>query len=142
MRNHEQEQEQEQEQDNSFSPNSDEFRLAKLLYNLILENDPKAKKPKLQNWAYEIDKLHRIEGRPFEEIEAVIRWCQKDDFWHANILSAGKLRKQFSQLILKMKGNNNGTNRGSKQPGFRKIGAAGPRSSKYSHLGTDLPTAG
>lgn len=140
MRNHEQEQEQEleQEQDNIFSPNSDEFRLAKLLYDLILENDPKAKKPKLQNWAYDIDKLHRLDGRSFKEIETVIRWCQKDDFWLANILSAGKLRSQFQQLILKMKGNGDGTNRGSQQSGFRKNGAAGSGSKKYSRLGTDL----
>jgi len=122
-----------------FSPNSDEFRLAKLLYDLILENDPKAKNPKLPNWAADIDKLHRLDGRSFEEIEAVIRWCQQDDFWHTNILSAGKLRSQFQQLILKMKGNGDGTNRGSNKPGFKDGGAAGQKSKKYSRIGTSLP---
>jgi len=29
-------------------------------------------------------------------------WAQDDDFWHTNILSMGKLRKQWDQLILKM----------------------------------------
>jgi len=137
MPNHEQEQEQEleQEQDNTFSPNSDEFRHAKLLYDLILGNDPKAKKPNMQNWTNEIDKLHRLDKRSFEEIEAVIRWCQKDDFWHTNILSAGKLRSQFQQLILKMKGNGDATNRASKKTGFGNQGTQQTGSTKYADLG-------
>ncbi|MGR5914590.1 hypothetical protein ACT7DA_20990 [Bacillus pacificus] len=35
-------------------------------------------------------------------IACVIDWCQNDDFWHTNILSADKLRKQFDQLFMKM----------------------------------------
>ena len=118
-----------------FSPNSDEFRHANLLYDLILQNDPKAKEPNMQKWVCDIDKLHRLDGRSFEEIEATIQWCQKDDFWHTTILSAGKLRKQFQQLILKMKGNGNAANRTGKKTGFGKHGARREGSRKYAHLG-------
>ena len=41
-----------------------------------------------------------------EEILDVINWCQNDNFWKKNILSAGKLRKQFFELLAKME---NGT---------------------------------
>lgn len=72
---------------------------AALLRGLILENDEKARVPKdLTAWADTIDKLHRIDGRDWAEIEAVIRWCQDDSFWWKNILSGKKLRKQFTQL--------------------------------------------
>jgi hypothetical protein len=135
MRNHEQEQELEQEQDNIFSPNSDEFRHAKLLYDLILQNDSKAKMPNLQKWSYDIDKLHRLDGRSFEEIDAVIRWCQNDDFWHSNILSAGKLRSKFQQMVLKMRGNGDATNRTGKKTSFGNQGTRQEGSRKYAHLG-------
>jgi hypothetical protein len=37
----------------------------------------------------------------FLEVERLIEWCQVDSFWHSNILSPAKLRKQFTQLVLK-----------------------------------------
>lgn len=77
---------------------------AALLRDLILENDEKARTPKdLTPWADAIDKLHRIDGRDWDEIEAVIRWCQDDSFWWKNILSGSKLRKQFTQLLASSK---------------------------------------
>ena len=44
----------------------------------------------------------RIDKRTPEEIEEVIRWCQNDSFWQANILSTKKLREKFDQLAIKM----------------------------------------
>lgn len=38
-----------------------------------------------------------------EQIAYVIRWCQQDQFWKANILSAAKLREKFPQLVAKIK---------------------------------------
>ncbi len=79
-------------------------RLAGLLAGLMRENDPKAKTPRdLTAWAIELDRLHRIDGRDWPEIETVLRWSQADSFWRSNVLSAGKLRKQFSSLLLKSK---------------------------------------
>nr|AKH46931.1 hypothetical protein [uncultured marine virus] len=84
-------------------------RLAALLRDLILKNDSKAKVPTnggLSNWADPIDKLNRLDGREWAEIEAVIRFTQQDEFWRKNIKSAGALRgvdrnggDKFSRLL-------------------------------------------
>ncbi len=86
----------------TFSSDSSEIRLASLLLERIVSRLPGFKKPDLQKWAVEIDRMIRIDERPPEEIRRVIEWCQTDDFWQNNILSAGKLRKQFDQLRAKM----------------------------------------
>jgi hypothetical protein len=78
------------------------FRLAKLLLDLILDRKPDFRRPNLQSWAKEIDRMIRLDRRTPERIEAVIRWAQSDLFWQNNILSASKLRGQFDQLELKM----------------------------------------
>jgi hypothetical protein len=54
-------------------------------------------------WSADIDKLHRIDGQSWERIREVIDWSQRDDFWHRNILSGSKLRKQFDRLGAAMK---------------------------------------
>jgi 5-bromo-4-chloroindolyl phosphate hydrolysis protein len=46
----------------------------------------------------------RIDKRTPDEIEAVIRFCQADDFWCSNILSTKKLREKFTALLAKMNG--------------------------------------
>lgn len=86
----------------TFSSEQTEFRLAKYLFNHIKRNNPAAKEPNFQTWAKHIDYMIRIDKRDPEEIKAVIEWCQKDSFWHANILSAKKLREKYDQLVLKM----------------------------------------
>ncbi|MHC4397568.1 MAG: hypothetical protein ACYS1A_18145 [Planctomycetota bacterium] len=91
------------------SPTSEEARLSGLLLNLILERKPNFThgqpnncKQTIQRWAVHIDRLIRLNNRTPEEVEAVIRWCQQDDFWQNNILCTEKLRKQIDQLELKM----------------------------------------
>ena len=87
-----------------YNVESQEIRLAELLFKKILENDPKAKKPNLQKWAIHIDRLIRIDKREPDEIERVIEWCQEDYFWRSNILSTTKLRKNYQQAKLQMEG--------------------------------------
>lgn len=87
----------------AFIETSNEFQLSKLLLDLILKRDLNHKKPDLQEWSKHIDYLIRIDGREPERIKKVINWCQQDDFWMNNILSTKKLRKQFNQLNLKLK---------------------------------------
>ena len=89
---------------------SQDKKLATKLFELIKNNDPKAKNPNLSNWACDINKINRIDNRDYNEIENVLIWCQKDTFWSTNILSASKLRKQFPQLALKMSGGHVETN--------------------------------
>lgn len=79
--------------------NSEIVRLANLLAELIVANG--SKRPVTnEKWYSDIEKLHRIDGRSYEQIEAAIRWCQDDSFWKGNILSPGKLRKQYDTMRL------------------------------------------
>jgi DNA-binding transcriptional regulator YhcF (GntR family) len=94
--------------DNKYSPNSDEFRLAELLFNEIVNRKPDFRKPNLWKWAVHIDRMLRLDSRTIDSIEKVIRWCQRNDFWQNNILSTEKLRKHFDKLELQMEGKNNG----------------------------------
>ncbi len=86
-----------------YSDNSHEIQLSMLLFSKIRERDPDFKKPVFNKWAEHIDKIIRLDNRTPDQIRSVIIWCQEDDFWQSNILSTSKLRKQFSQLWLKMK---------------------------------------
>jgi hypothetical protein len=85
-----------------FANDSIELILASELYHLILSNNPNTKKPNLQTWAKDIDKMIRLDNRSSEDIRVLINWTQRDPFWQQNILSAGKLREKFDQLTLKM----------------------------------------
>ena len=85
-----------------FVEDSIEFQLSKLLYDKILKNNPNHKKPNLQEWAKHIDLMIRKDNRKPKDIGEIIDWCQSDNFWCTNILSANKLRKQFDQLTMKM----------------------------------------
>lgn len=40
------------------------------------------------------------DGRGIEEIHGAIEWCQRDEFWRANVLSLPTLREKFDQLRL------------------------------------------
>jgi hypothetical protein len=86
-----------------YSEDSQEIKAAKYLFSKILSNDPKSKEPDFQKWATDIDAILRLDKRTKEELVSVIDFCQSDSFWKSNILSASKLRKQFTQLLLKSK---------------------------------------
>ncbi|MBO8161365.1 MAG: hypothetical protein H0Z24_06975 [Thermosipho sp. (in: Bacteria)] len=96
--------------------------LTKLLIEKILKNNDRAKVPKegtkqFENWMSEIEKLNRLglpgcnKGYSFDEIRKVIIWCQNDDFWKRNILSAKKLREKFDKLFLSANFKPNTSNR-------------------------------
>jgi hypothetical protein len=87
-----------------FSSDSDEFRLAEMLFELIRQRNPEHKAPNLQTWAKHIDLMIRVDGRTPERIEQIMRWALRDSFWSKNILSTEKLRKQFDTLVVKMGG--------------------------------------
>ncbi len=79
------------------------FRLANRLYERILENNPNHKKPNLQKWANDVRLMIERDKRTEKQITYLIDWCQNDNFWKANILSTGKLREKFDQLIMQVK---------------------------------------
>lgn len=66
---------------------------------LIAGNDPHGKAPNVtEGWVTEMERLHRIDGRPWPDIKTIIEWSQTDPFWLANIKSPAKLRKHFPAL--------------------------------------------
>lgn len=76
---------------------------AKLLFELMLLNNPSAKEPNLEKWANDFLLMREKDNRTDEQIKYLINWTQKDDFWSTNILSPAKLRKQFDALVVKIK---------------------------------------
>jgi hypothetical protein len=89
----------------SFSENTSTYRITSLLIEEIKKLDRKANinENTFNNWMKDIDKLQRIDKRTEEEINFVIKWVFKNDFWKTNILSANKLRKQFQRLVIQSK---------------------------------------
>lgn len=82
----------------------EDMKMVDLLISLIVKNTPEwTLKGNKETWAEHIEKLHRIDGRTYEQIEYMIRWTQADAFWHQNILSTAKLREKFNDLIPKLK---------------------------------------
>ena len=83
----------------SIEPKAKE--LAELMYLLHKQVDQKAKKPNIDSWAMDIEKINRLDGRSYDEIEKVIRWVKiPGNFWFTNIMIAKKLRMQFSRLFI------------------------------------------
>lgn len=82
------------------SQTAEAFNAANLLADLIAEHG--AKRPSVTNqWFIDLERMHRLDGVPWERIEGAIRYAQADDFWHQNILSPAKLRKHYDRLVLK-----------------------------------------
>jgi hypothetical protein len=77
------------------------FDLADLLKEKILKNQPTAKIDKnyQKNWAKDIEKAHRIDGRSWNQLRGAITYAQDySDFWGVNIRSGAKLRKHYDRL--------------------------------------------
>lgn len=83
------------------------LKLAELLFKEIKRNNPSAKEPNLENWANTFRLMMERDGRAGKEIQDIILFSQRHDFWHKNILSADKLRKQFDRLTLEMNSKQN-----------------------------------
>ena len=82
--------------------------LAYLLYTLHEEKIDHGKKcpsvSTLRSWAIDIERLNRLDGRSWEDIEKVIRWVKvPGQFWAPNIQSGSKLREKFDTVFAQMK---------------------------------------
>ncbi len=98
---------------NTFDPDSTEIGLARLFWKLLKERGYEAKKPNGQNWAGVFDKMIRIDKYPPERIEEVMRWVVTDiqvpkpgstwRGWSKVVLSPGKLRDKWGELVDEMK---------------------------------------
>ncbi|WP_078461307.1 YdaU family protein [Solemya velum gill symbiont] len=83
----------------SFHP--DDLAIAKEIFSMILELNPKHKKPNFDSWVRTIRLMRERDGRSASEIRAMFRWANNDSFWQRNILSPTKLRAQWDQLTIK-----------------------------------------
>jgi hypothetical protein len=82
-----------------------DMEMVNLLTSLIQRNTPSWEiRGSPDKWAEDMNKIHRLDGRTYEQIEYMIKWTQNDGFWSQNILSASKLRDKFNDLIPKLKG--------------------------------------
>lgn len=78
------------------------IQLSQFLSDRIFENFPKRTPPteaQLAEWAREADRINRIDGHAWAEIDGLLDWSQGDQFWKSNILSMQKFRKQWNQLL-------------------------------------------
>jgi hypothetical protein len=79
--------------------------LAFLLATLHGQVDPKysVSAKQKESWAADIDRIHRLDGREWRDIEEVIRWAkQPGGFWLPNIMSGKKLREKYPTLWAQM----------------------------------------
>ena len=106
---------------NKFADDAIEISLASELFNLILGNNPEAKKPNLQTWAKPFDLMIRVDKRGVEDIQTVMNWSQRDSFWQGNILSPSKLRDKYDQLTMRMKSVKQSDNQPNRPKGFDAI---------------------
>jgi len=85
-------------------PDSDALRIAELMKRRVLDRMPRQPVPlrSMEPWATDLERLHRLDGASWARIEEVFLWANADDFWFKNVLSPGKLRKQFARLEAEM----------------------------------------
>ena len=91
----------------NFEHDSLPYRAARWLADQIegrLPNCTPHSEATLQSWAIDFDRCHRLDGHTWEDINDVLQFSQGDPFWCTNILSAGKFRKRYTQLLARMGG--------------------------------------
>lgn len=83
------------------------------LINSCLKLYPDSKVPKTHSekvtWAYEIDKMQRLDKRSNDEIKRALLFAINDKFWKSNIRSTKKFREKFETLIIQSKTKSNKT---------------------------------
>ena len=78
--------------------------LCNLLADLMAQNG--IKRPTVSGkWLSDMDKLNRLDGKTFQQIEAAVMWSQADSFWSSNIHSPAALRKQYEKMRLQAQRN-------------------------------------
>jgi len=84
-----------------------DIQLSQLLIDLMLKNNPRSSiiknltEKQQKTWIDACRLMREKDERTPQEVEAIIRFSQSDEFWKSNILSMPKLREKFDQLWLK-----------------------------------------
>jgi hypothetical protein len=87
-----------------YNPHADDrerlegcLRLAHTLAKLVMATG--GKPPAVtKSWVDEFDRMVRLDGYTYEQVENAILWSHSDDFWWQNVRSPQKLRKHFEML--------------------------------------------
>lgn len=91
--------------DGAFS--EDVLRLCDLLAEGVRANGHKVGTVGKQWWSA-CERLMRLDGFSVEQIEWLIGWTLRDEFWAANIRSMSKFREKFTTLVAQAKANPHG----------------------------------
>ena len=89
------------------------LKLAELLYKQIKNNSPNYPEKDLEKWANEFRLMMERDKRDGKEIQNLIIKTQNHHFWKMNILSPGKLRKQYDRLVMEFEEDKKNTWAGS-----------------------------
>ena len=90
-----------------------EMRMTIKFESLIQKNDEKFKVTNPQMWCNHFRLMMEQDGRTPQEILDAMTFAQNDGFWQSNILSADKLRKQMTKLLIQHKQKESGQTRQS-----------------------------
>lgn len=82
--------------------------IALSIWNGVEALNPDAKLPNLDKWEATIRLMRTRDKRSHQEIEDLFTWANRHDFWHQNILSPSKLRKQWDTLVIQQKADSRG----------------------------------
>lgn len=82
----------------TYDENSIHYQLAIKLFERIKENNETVKEPNIQKWADTIRLTMERDNRSEEQMNNVIEWSQKHDFWSGIILSPASLRKNYDKM--------------------------------------------
>lgn len=63
--------------------------------------NPQHREPNWKRWHREIRLMVERDGRTLHQVRDLFGWANADPFWQVNILSPGKLRKQWDALAIK-----------------------------------------
>jgi hypothetical protein len=78
----------------------EDLKFANLLFDLVQQNYPNAKKPNLEKWANDFRLLREMDHALPKDFKYIIEWSQNHTFWKSNIRSADKFRKQYQTLYI------------------------------------------
>lgn len=80
-------------------PSPEDESLAARILGLIHADSPSFRKPNLGAWADDIRLMREQDGRTLPEIWSLFQFVRKHSFWRTVVLSPGKLREKYDQLV-------------------------------------------
>ncbi len=84
-----------------YTEDSLEMSLAKYLLEKINEHSPEYPPPSNWNrWADDMRIIMERKKKTPDQIKSLIDWIHSHDFWYKNILSAGKLKEKYDELLV------------------------------------------